>query len=95
MPIAFNEWKQIQPSLNVISKSEAIEREVELRENYPSPLCLIRHQHDANIIALYAKKLLREGHSPRLFQELWNNMGGGIPAHTLRAVEAAFLALYH
>lgn len=95
MPIAFNEWKQIQPSLNVVSKSKAIEREVELRENYPSPMCLIRHQHDANVIALYAKKLLREGHSPRLFQELWNNMGGGIPAHTLRAVEAAFLALYH
>ncbi|MGM9949295.1 MAG: HD domain-containing protein [Lysinibacillus sp.] len=94
IPIALEEWQQIQPELVAISKSEAIETEDRLRENYPSPMCLIRHQHDANMIALFAKKLLREGYKPSLFADLWNNMGGGIPAHTLRAVESAFLALY-
>lgn len=94
IPITLNEWKQIQPELIAISKSEALEMEDRLRENYPSPMCLIRHQRNVNIIVLYAKKLLREGHSPDMFADLWNNLGGGIPAHTLRAVESAFLALY-
>ena len=95
IPIALDEWQKIQPKLIVISKSEAIETEDRLRADYPSPMCLIRHQHDAHIIALYAKKLLRQGYNPSLFTDLWNNMGGGIPAHTLRAVESAFLALYN
>ena len=94
IPLETDEWNQIRPKLLAISKNEALEMEVRLRENYPSPMCLIRHQHDASIIALFAKKLLHEGHSPKLFGELWNNHGGGIPAHTLRAVESAFLALY-
>ena len=94
IPIEVAEWNQIRPKLIAISKDEALEMEVRLRENYPSPMCLIRHQQDAGVIALFAKKLLREGHCPKLFNDLWNNHGGGIPAHTLRAVEAAFLALY-
>ncbi|WP_180350020.1 HD domain-containing protein [Bacillus sp. D386] len=94
IPIMLDEWEKIQPTLTAISKREALEMENRLREDYPSPMCLLRHQRDPNMIVLYAKKLLREGHSPRLFADLWNNMGGGIPAHTLRAIECAFLALY-
>lgn len=94
IPITLGKWQQIQPEVIAIPKSKAIEMEVRLREDYPSPLCLIRHQRDADIIALYAKKLIRQGYGPDLFPDLWNNMGGGIPAPTLRAVESAFLALY-
>ena len=94
VPLSLYEWEQIQPDVITISKSEAIDMEVRLREDYPSPLCLVRHQRDADMIALYAKKLLRQGYGPGLFADLWNNMGGGIPADTLRAVESAFLALY-
>ena len=93
-PIEEEVWNRIRPTLILISKTEALLMEERLRENYPSPMCLIRHQHDAFVIAQFAKKLLREGHNPDLFNDLWNNHGGGIPAHTLRAVEAAFLALY-
>ena len=88
------EWEQMKPGLKEIPKTEAIKMENRLREDFPSAMCLIRHQRDANIIALYAKKLLRDGYGPDLFSQLWNNMGGGIPAHTLRAVEAAFMAIY-
>ena len=94
VPLSLYEWEQIQPDVIAISKSEAIDMEVRLREDFPSPLCLVRHQRDADMIALYAKKLLRQGYGPGLFADLWNNMGGGIPADTLRAVESAFLALY-
>ena len=94
IPIEVDEWQQIKPTLIAISKSEAIEIENRLRENFPSPMCLIRHQRNANIIALYAKKMLRQGYTPDVFTDLRNNMGGGIPSHTLRAVESAFLALY-
>ena len=89
-----SEWEQMKPGLKEIPKTEAIKMEDRLRADFPSAMCLIRHQRDANIIALYAKKLLRDGYGPDLFSQLWNNMGGGIPAHTLRAVEAAFLAIY-
>ncbi len=94
LPIKPDDWERIQPDLTSISKEKALEMENRLRENFPSPMCLLRHQRDANMIILYAKKLVREGHSPKLFPELWNNMGGGIPAHTLRAIECAFLVLY-
>ena len=40
------------------------------------------------------KRLLDEGKDPSWFEGMWDNMGGGIPADTLRALECAFVALY-
>lgn len=64
------------------------------RDQYPSLMCLVHHRHDTDVIVDCAKRLLDEGKDPSWFEGMWDNMGGGIPADTLRALECAFVALY-
>ena len=93
-PVSTRAWKKLEPKLKVISKKEAIALEDAWRDQYPSLMCLVRHRHDTDVIVDCAKRLLDEGKDPSWFEGMWDNMGGGIPADTLRALECAFVALY-
>ena len=93
-PVSTRAWKKLEPKPKVISKKEAIALEDAWRDQYPSLMCLVRHRHDTDVIVDCAKRLLDEGKDPSWFEGMWDNMGGGIPADTLRALECAFVALY-
>lgn len=93
-PVSTRSWKKLEPKLKVISKKEAIALEDAWRDQYPSLMCLVHHRHDTDVIVDCAKRLLDEGKDPSWFEGMWDNMGGGIPADTLRALECAFVALY-
>lgn len=87
-------WKKLSASLRVIPKADAIALEDEWREGFPSLPCLLRNRTNTAVIVACAERLLREGCGPAWFSATWNNLGGGLPPDTLRALECAFMALY-
>ena len=96
MPITVKKWATLQKksSLHILPKAEANQIEDEWQADYPSAMCLVQNRNDSHVIVRYAEKLLEEGHTPDTIGAIWDNMGGGIPAETLKAVECAFLAIY-